>query len=95
MPVVEIFARLQRRLPYIHPFSNGRGRHARLRADIFLYSRNHPIPQWPQIPPMPQGNEIRDQYIKAMKNADEGDGSVLIRFIEDCLKDANWNTTWS
>jgi len=89
MPVIEIAARLQHRLTYIHPFINGNGRHARLITDIFLYSRQYPIPQWPQIQLMAQGNEIRDQYIKAMKNADEGDITLLIQFIEDCLKDSN------
>lgn len=87
MPVVEIAARLQHRLTYVHPFINGNGRHARLMTDIFLYSRQYPIPQWPQIQLMAQGNEIRDQYIKAMKNADEGDLTELIQFIEECLKE--------
>ena len=89
MPVVEIAARLQHRLTYVHPFINGNGRHARLITDIFLYSRQYPIPQWPQIQLMDQGNEIRDQYINAMRNADEGDITLLIQFIEDCLKDSN------
>lgn len=88
MPVVEIAARLQHRLTQIHPFINGNGRHARLLTDIFLYSRQHPIPQWPQIQRMSQGNEIRNQYIRAMKVADEGDITELIQFIEDCLKDS-------
>jgi hypothetical protein len=35
---------------------------------------------------MAQGNQIRDQYIKAIKQADEGDITELIHFIEDCLK---------
>ena len=89
MPVVEIAARLQHRLTHIHPFINGNGRHARLITDIFLYSRQYPMPQWPQIQLLAQGNEIRDQYIKAMKNADEGDITLLIQFIEDCLNDSN------
>ena len=89
MPVVEIAARLQHRLTYIHPFINGNGRHARLITDIFLYSRQCPIPQWPQIHRMPQGNEIRNQYIRAMKTADEGDLTELIQFLEECLKEAN------
>ena len=89
MPVVEIAARLQHRLTNIHPFINGNGRHARLMTDIFLYSRQHRLPQWPQIQLMAQGNEIRDQYIKAMKQADEGDLTELIQFIEDCLEESN------
>lgn len=89
MPVVEIAARLQHRLTYIHPFLNGNGRHARLMTDIFLYSRHFAIPQWPQIQLMSQGNQVREHYIRAMKNADEGDLTELIQFIEECLKEPN------
>ena len=85
MPIVEVAARLQNRLTKIHPFKNGNGRHARLLTDIFFYSREHPLPQWPQIHLMSQGHEIREQYINAMKKADQGDYSELIRFIEECL----------
>lgn len=86
MPPVEIAARLQNRLTKIHPFRNGNGRHARLVTDIFLHSRGHPLPHWPQIHLMTQGSELRDQYIAAMKKADQGDYSDLISFIEDCVK---------
>jgi Fic-DOC domain mobile mystery protein B len=89
MPVVEIAARLQHRLTHIHPFLNGNGRQARLMTDIFLYSRHYAIPQWPQIQLMSQGNQVREHYIRAMKNADEGDFAGLIKFIEECLKEPN------
>jgi Fic-DOC domain mobile mystery protein B len=85
MPVIEVAAFLQNRLTRIHPFRNGNGRHARLITDIFFYSRNHPLPQWPQIHQMPQGNKIRDKYIAAMRRADDGDYSGLTRFISECL----------
>lgn len=86
MSVIEIAARVQHRLTNIHPFTNGNGRHARLITDIFLHSRNHPIPQWPQIQLMAQGNKIREQYIMAMKKSDDGDITDLIQFIEECMK---------
>ena len=86
MAVIEIAARVQHRLTNIHPFTNGNGRNARLITDIFLHSRNHPIPQWPQIQLMAQGNEIREQYITSMKKADNGNFTDLIQFIEECLK---------
>ncbi len=85
MPVIEAAARLQHRLTKIHPFRNGNGRHARLITDIFLYSREHPLPEWPQIQLMTHGNDVREHYIAAMKKADEGDPAELIRFIENCL----------
>ena len=89
MSVVEIAARLQHRLTQIHPFINGNGRHARLLTDIFFYSRQHRTPQWPQIQLMAQGNQIRERYIQAMKQADAGDLTDLIDFIESCIKGAS------
>ncbi len=85
MPVLEVAARLQNRLTKIHPFRNGNGRHARLITDIFFHSREHPIPQWPQIQLMSHGHQVREQYIAAVKKADQGDYSDLMRFIEGCL----------
>lgn len=85
MPIVEISARLQNRLTRIHPFKNGNGRHARLITDIFFYSRGHALPKWPQIQLMPQGDEIRAQYIQAMKKADQENFGELIKFIEACF----------
>ena len=89
MSILEIAARVQHRLTNIHPFTNGNGRHARLITDIFLYSRQHRIPQWPQIQLMAQGNQIRERYIQAMKYADAGDLTDLIDFIESCIKGTN------
>jgi hypothetical protein len=34
---------------------------------------------------MAQGHEVRAQYISAMKKADQGDFSALIKFIEGCI----------
>ena len=85
MPVIEVAARLQNRLTKIHPFRNGNGRHARLVTDIFLHSRKHPLPQWPQIHLMAQGEEVRARYIGAMKRADQGDFSGLIEFMASCF----------
>ncbi len=89
IPVLEVAARLQHRLTYIHPFINGNGRHARLLTDIFFYSRQHRLPQWPQIQLMARGNEVRVYYMTAMKQADQGDITPLMTFIEDCLYQSN------
>jgi len=85
MPVLEVAARLQNRLTKIHPFRNGNGRHARLITDIFFHSRKHPLPIWPQTHLMSQGHQIREQYIAAMKQADQGNFSDLMQFIKGCL----------
>lgn len=86
MPVIEIAARLQNRLTRIHPFFDGNGRHARLITDIFFHSRKHPLPKWPQIQRMEQGDAIRKRYIAAMKSADQNNFSALSSFIEEFLK---------
>ena len=85
MPILEVAARLQNRLTRIHPFKNGNGRHARLITDIFLHSRNHPLPKWPQIQLIENGDAVRKNYIVAMKQADLGNYDELITFIEKCL----------
>ena len=86
MSVFEVAARLQNRLTRIHPFKNGNGRHARLMTDIFFYSRRHALPQWPQLQLMIQGDQIRQEYIAAMKKADGDDYSGLMAFIQRCCE---------
>lgn len=85
MPIIEVAARLQHRLTWIHPFKNGNGRHARLITDMFFHSREHPLPQWPQIQLVAHGHDIRDRYVAAMRQADQGDVAGLIQFIEGCI----------
>ncbi|OVE76498.1 hypothetical protein BVX98_05830 [bacterium F11] len=93
MPVLEVAARLQNRLTRIHPFANGNGRHARLITDIYLKSKNHRLPKWPQIQLMEQGNRIRNQYIEAMKKADQENYAPLIQFIDNFVGNEKEGTT--
>ena len=86
MPALEIAARLQNRLTRIHPFANGNGRHARLITDIFFYSVRLPLPQWPQIQLLSEGDQIRSRYIEAMKAADQEDYRDLIAFMKDFVE---------
>ena len=51
-------------------------------TDIFLRSRGHPTPKWPQIQLITDGEEIRRRYIAAMKEADRGDLSLLIALMK-------------
>ena len=83
--LLEIAARLQNRLTRIHPFKNGNGRHARLITDLFFHSKNHVLPQWPQLQRLPQGDKIRKSYIAAMKKADEENYDNLIEFIKNYI----------
>jgi Fic-DOC domain mobile mystery protein B len=86
MPPLEIAARLQNRLTRIHPFTNGNGRHARLITDIFFYSVRLPLPKWPQIQLLSEGDQIRSRYIEAMKAADKEDYRELIAFMKDFVE---------
>ena len=86
MPPLEIAARLQNRLTRIHPFTNGNGRHARLITDIFFYSVTLPLPKWPQIQLLSEGDQIRSRYIEAMKAADKEDYRELIAFMKDFVQ---------
>ena len=85
MAELEIAARLQSRLTYIHPFTNGNGRHARLMTDIFFHSRELALPRWPQTQLISHGHEIRERYVAAMRKADQGDVGDLISFMKDYL----------
>lgn len=87
IPVMEIAARLHHRLTKIHPFKDGNGRHARLMTDIFLHSRGHSLPRWPQIHRLTQGDLIRKQYVAALKQADGGDYSALQALLENWLEE--------
>lgn len=71
--------RLHHRLVKIHPFVNGNGRHARLVADIFLFSKNHKLPTWPNKH-LIEATELRQKYISALKSADKGDYVPLEEF---------------
>ncbi len=82
MPPLEIAARLQNRLTRIHPFTNGNGRHARLITDIYFHSVRLPLPKWPQIQLLSEGDQIRSRYIEAMKTADQEDYRELIAFMK-------------
>lgn len=86
MPILEIAARLQNRFTRIHPFKNGNGRHARLMTDIFLRSRDHPLPKWPQIQRIEQGDAVRRRYVAAMQQADVGSFDQLVAFMEACFR---------
>jgi len=86
MPPLEIAARLQNRLTRIHPFINGNGRHARLIIDIFFHSVKHPLPQWPQIQLMSEGDQVRSRYIEAMKAADKEDYRELMAFMKEFVE---------
>lgn len=79
---VEAAARLHYRLVFVHPFSNGNGRHARIMADVVLEKIYDVDPiDWTAGSDLQKMNERRDAYIKALKAADNFDFAPLLAFV--------------
>lgn len=75
-----IAARFHHQLVSIHPFPNGNGRHAREAADILLKNvLNCPAFTWGGRYLSEAGN-TRQQYIAALRAADEGNLEPLLAF---------------
>lgn len=75
--VVEQAAHLHHRAVQIHPFLNGNGRWARLLANIWLKLHKQPLTEWPEDT-IGTTSRIRDDYLAAIRAADEGDFAPLI-----------------
>jgi Fic-DOC domain mobile mystery protein B len=76
----EIAIRFKHKLVKIHCFPNGNGRHSRLMADILIekvFKRE--LFTWKRSN-LVKHDEIRREYIVAIKKADQGDLSPLIQF---------------
>ena len=81
-PPMELAARFHHKLVYIHPFPNGNGRHSRIMADAVLTKllKESPI-DWAGGHRLEEMNERREQYIKALRQADAHDYSALLEFV--------------
>ena len=71
-------ARLHHRAVQIHPFLNGNGRWARMLANVWLKRHGQPITEWPEEV-IGSKSVIRDEYLAAIRAADEGDEGPLFR----------------
>ena len=82
-PPEEIAIRFKHRIVSIHCFPNGNGRHSRMMADIIMESIfGNDIFSWHQSN-MVKANETRNQYIKALREADKGNFKQLIEFAKN------------
>ncbi|CAM4271988.1 mobile mystery protein B [Zobellia nedashkovskayae] len=82
-PPEEIAIRFKHRIVSIHCFPNGNGRHSRMMADIIMESIfGNEIFNWHQSN-MVKANETRKQYIKALREADNGNFKKLIKFAKN------------
>ncbi len=80
-PPDEFAARFHHRLVFIHPFSNGNGRHARLAADLILEKIFNKKPfSWGKVN-LAKTGDVRAMYIQALKKADKYDYSELLKFV--------------
>lgn len=78
----ELAARFHHQLVYIHPFPNGNGRHARIMADAILTKLlNEPAIDWAGNYRLEAMNERRNEYIAALRAADEHEFSPLLKFV--------------
>ena len=77
----EIAIRFHHRLVQIHPFPNGNGRISRLMADLLMRQFGLPVLNWGSGS-LTEISELRRKYILALQEADNGDYSSLLCFIE-------------
>lgn len=77
----ETAVRFHHQLVWIHAFPNGNGRHARLMADLLVMRQGFPRLSWggAQASVTPVGM-LRDQYLSALRAADQGNIGPLIAF---------------
>lgn len=82
---VEIAARLHHRAVVIHPFLNGNGRWSRMLANIYLKQNKLAPTAWNEDL-LSKDNPHRQKYIQALKLADGGDYSLLIKLQANQIK---------
>lgn len=78
-PADDLASRFHHRLVSIHAFPNGNGRHARLAADVLVQRLSRPSFTWGGGSLVAAG-PARSEYLAALKQADDGDSSRLLRF---------------
>ncbi len=76
--VIEIATRLHHRAVQIHPFKNGNGRWSRMLANIYLKQNGLEATKWNENL-LSKENLHRNNYINALKKADNNDYSELIK----------------
>lgn len=77
VPLMMQSVQLHHRAVQIHPFENGNGRWARLLANVWLKRcRSEPV-VWPDQT-IGETSTIRDEYIRAIKAADQGNYEPLL-----------------
>jgi len=81
---IEIASRIHHRAVQIHPFLNGNGRWSRMLANIYLKQNGLSPTKWNENL-LSKENLHRDDYIKALKKADNGNYRDLIKLQSNIL----------
>lgn len=68
--VIATAAEFHHKAVHAHPFEDGNGRWARMVANIWQFQHGMPITMWPDEGLRDTASPIRDEYIKAIKEAD-------------------------
>jgi len=79
----EFAARFHHRLVKIHPFPNGNGRHARIMTDVILEKVLGVAPVNWGAAPLDKDGEHRQNYIQALRAADNNDYRQLLEFVSN------------
>jgi len=77
-------ARLHHKFVWIHPFENGNGRWARLVTNLYLLKTENTYIKWPEQQFYING-DFRNSYITALKSADHGDYSNMIKIHKELI----------
>ena len=85
---IEIAVKLHHKLVWIHPFENGNGRWSRLVINLYLLKTDNSYIKWPEQQFYING-EFRNNYITALKVADNGDYSNMIKIHKDLMSEMN------
>ncbi len=83
---IEISALLHHRLVWIHPFSNGNGRWARLITNLYLKGELGAYLEWPEDELFIE-KTFRKTYLAALKEADQGNIQPLLEIHKKILKE--------
>lgn len=81
MPLIEQAVRLHHRAVAIHPFLNGNGRWSRMLGNIWLKLNGVEPVEWPEST-LGAESTVRNEYIAAIRRADDHDYGPLIALHE-------------
>ena len=73
--IEEIAIRYHHRLVWIHPFSNGNGRHARLLADVIAVKNGRERFTW-GLKELKEAGQARTEYTRCLKVADADNDDI-------------------